>query len=135
MSRPEYFDGNFHILGNTLDDALKRLYEIKPSELKPDDLGVWSRLIDISKKINERTLALVGAASSKDKPLNKKAKKEYLEDLGNTCPYCGNDDCCKQDYSDIDGVESGDLEQRRSCDECGRKWIDVFKLIDIREIA
>jgi hypothetical protein len=54
---------------------------------------------------------------------------------------CREDDICHHcdheglDYGDIDGVEGGNLEQKVTCPECGKTWIDVFTLADQRELC
>lgn len=35
----------------------------------------------------------------------------------------------------MDAIESGDIEQKVTCPECGRSWLDVFILGDQRELA
>lgn len=38
------------------------------------------------------------------------------------------------DYSSFQVTDDGNVEQTVSCQECGRRWIDVFRLADVREI-
>lgn len=47
------------------------------------------------------------------------------------CPKCGNDSL---DFSDLDPVEDGNIEQRVSCPECGAHWQDVFVLAERHEL-
>lgn len=47
------------------------------------------------------------------------------------CPHCGFEEGL--DYDDFDPVEGGDLEQRVTCPSCGRRWTDVFALIERRD--
>ena len=50
------------------------------------------------------------------------------------CPYCGHDDV-DLDYRDLEPVEGGDVEQVVSCPGCGRRWKDVFRLAEVRELC
>ncbi len=50
--------------------------------------------------------------------------KEYLQQYGLVCPFCGS--------WDIEGgsmdFDWGEIAQRISCHECGETWTDVYKL-------
>ena len=39
------------------------------------------------------------------------------------------------EFGGLSPVENGDIEQEVKCLRCGRKWIDVFRLAEIREIV
>jgi hypothetical protein len=52
------------------------------------------------------------------------------------CHHCDYEDGL--DYEEIgpvEGVDGTDLEQRVSCPQCNKKWIDVFTLTDQRELG
>jgi hypothetical protein len=72
--------------------------------------------------------------------MSKAAKRRHIKsngcDVYDSCPYCKGDteEGMELDYGDVDAVESGDLEQTVTCLLCGRKWIDVFRLVDVREV-
>lgn len=73
------------------------------------------------------------------KPMTKAARKRHLQTSGSdVCPYCKAsiaDMCDAIDYGPPEPVEDGHLEQKAHCLTCGRKWIDIFRLVDIQEIA
>jgi hypothetical protein len=76
---------------------------------------------------------------SKDKPqpMTKAAMKRHIKTGGQECcPYCKADaDRCEMfDYEEPDFVEGGDIEQIVTCLNCGRKWQDVYRLVEVREI-
>jgi hypothetical protein len=58
-----------------------------------------------------------------------KQAKEYLEERGRACPFCGS--------GDIEGgsmnFEAGEIAQRISCHECSERWTDVYKLIAVAD--
>ena len=58
-------------------------------------------------------------------------KKNYISSGGNECPKCGS-----SEISPIYGFETDGTSAWRAveCDECGKRWNDVYKLIDIEEI-
>ncbi len=62
------------------------------------------------------------------KRLTDSQKKVYLKGGGVKCPFCGS--------TDITGgfveIEEGGAFQKVSC-PCGRSWIDVYSLVDIKE--
>jgi transcriptional regulator NrdR family protein len=70
------------------------------------------------------------------KQLGKAVKKRHIQSGGmEVCPFCKANVEEVVVYGSLDPVENGDIEQRAECNECGRRWIDVFRLIDIREIC
>jgi hypothetical protein len=53
---------------------------------------------------------------------------------GDVCPYCTSENGL--DYEgEISPLEDGHLEQDVGCLSCGRRWTDVFALIERRERA
>ncbi len=69
------------------------------------------------------------------KPMTMAAKKRHIESAGvKECPYC------RADFNtftcgELMPVESGSIEQETSCGKCGRRWKDVFQLVDVRELS
>lgn len=58
-------------------------------------------------------------------------KEKYIENNGHTCPYCGGDD--------LESISAGEYEymsvlQKTICLQCGKRWIDIYRLHDIEEI-
>jgi hypothetical protein len=53
--------------------------------------------------------------------------KEYLEQRGLACPFCGS--------WDIEGgsmdFDAGEIAQRISCHKCHERWTDIYKLAAI----
>lgn len=64
-----------------------------------------------------------------------KRRKKHIETAGSAgCPYCGA--AVKNiDYSNLEPVEDGDVEQECECRNCGNRWKDVFRLVEVRELA
>lgn len=61
--------------------------------------------------------------------MNPKKAKQYLEQRGRVCPFCGS--------WDIEGgsmnFEAGEIAQRVSCHKCGEVWTDVYKLAAVAD--
>ena len=55
--------------------------------------------------------------------------KKYIEGGGVSCPHCGS--------QDIEGgfveIVSGEAWQDVTCNHCGKKWTDIYKLKSIEE--
>ena len=55
--------------------------------------------------------------------------KEYLEQRGLACPFCGS--------RDIEGgsmdFEAGEIAQRISCLACNEQWTDVYQLVAVAD--
>lgn len=62
--------------------------------------------------------------------LTEKQKSEYLEDVGNICPFCQSNDL---QCSRIE-VDSGGAGQDIECGGCGATWTDLYTLSDIVNI-
>lgn len=61
----------------------------------------------------------------------RKQKKEYYKTKNSVCLYCGN-----KNVTALMSLDLGDgrtAEQEIGCDDCGRMWKDVYKLIDVLE--
>jgi len=61
--------------------------------------------------------------------MKREKAKEYLEQHGLVCPFCGS--------WDIEGgsmdFDSGEIAQRISCHECNEQWTDVYKLAAVAD--
>jgi formate dehydrogenase maturation protein FdhE len=55
--------------------------------------------------------------------------KEYLEQRGLACPFCGSWDI----EGDSMDFEAGEIAQRISCHECNEQWTDVYKLAAVAD--
>lgn len=90
--------------------------------------GLSAALVEIEESNQVRTAVALTPA----------AKKHRLKHPYSTvCPFCGEDDELGDnlDYQDLDPVEDGSIEQKVSCNNCGRAWMDVFTLSDVRELS
>jgi hypothetical protein len=72
-----------------------------------------------------------------DKPLSKASKKYHIKTGGEECcPFCKTDvDMMSMDWKEPDPVEGGDFEQEVKCLKCNRRWINVYRLVDMRELC
>lgn len=56
-----------------------------------------------------------------------KYKEQYIRSKGITCPFCGGDS--------IEGgfveIDAGNAFQEIACNQCGSRWQDVYKLVDM----
>ena len=66
----------------------------------------------------------------KGRKMTKKQKQKYLKDY-NHCPKCGSDNIS----SDRLEADSGCAWANVKCDSCGFTWQDIYKLVDIEEMA
>ena len=61
--------------------------------------------------------------------LTDEQKKAYLQNGGNRCPDCRN--------QDIEGghisIDPGVAWQPVKCNACYKRWVDIYKLIDVEE--
>ena len=61
--------------------------------------------------------------------MDTKKAKQYLEQRGCMCPFCGS--------WDIEGgsmdFEAGEIAQRISCHRCNEQWTDVYKLAAVAD--
>ena len=62
--------------------------------------------------------------------ISEESKKKYITGGGNRCPFCGSEN-----------IESGiiefetDISAPVGCNECGKEWIDYYRLADVQEVA
>jgi len=58
--------------------------------------------------------------------LTEKQKEEYLKD-SSVCPFCKS--------SNIEGgpveINGNEADQRVSCNECNKSWIDIYTLTEV----
>ena len=59
--------------------------------------------------------------------LTEKKKQNYIDMDGNICPYCESSDIERGERNTGCGVHT----QATSCNECGKKWTDVYKLVSV----
>lgn len=83
-----------------------------------------------------RTLVLEAVPAPNPGQMTDAAKKHHIETAGqDCCPYCTADANEKVEWEDYSPVESGDIQQIAECMVCGRRWQDVFRLIDVNELC
>ena len=63
------------------------------------------------------------------------AKRRHLETGGRSVAPTARSDADNLEYEDLSQVENGLIEQRVRCTKCSRRWMDVFALTDVRELA
>ncbi len=61
--------------------------------------------------------------------MNPERAKEYLEQHGLVCPFCGSWDIAGGSMD----FDSGEIAQRISCHECNERWTDVYKLAAVAD--
>lgn len=71
--------------------------------------------------------------------MTRAARRRHLRTGGEVeCPYCRGrveSDPDLLDYGDgPEPVDGGNLESKVRCTACGREWVDVFVLADVREV-
>lgn len=54
-------------------------------------------------------------------------KKRYLEIGGVRCLFCNSRDIEAQPFQ----AEAGDVWTKVTCNACGKKWTDVYRLVDV----
>lgn len=64
------------------------------------------------------------------KKLTQKRKKAYVKNGGVKCPYCKAETTLEGGFIEVD---AGGCWQAISCPSCGKRWTDVYKLVDIEE--
>src|SRR5216684_3541053 len=55
--------------------------------------------------------------------------KEYLEQGGLACPFCGSWDIAGGSMD----FDAGEIAQRISCPKCNEQWTDVYKLAAVAD--
>ena len=61
--------------------------------------------------------------------MNPEKAKQYLEQRGSTCPFCGSWDIAGGSMN----FEAGEIAQSVSCHKCGELWVDVYKLAAVAD--
>lgn len=70
------------------------------------------------------------------KPMSKAAKRRRIREGGDSpCPYCGNEETDEFDYGETEPEKGGTFIQKVGCPNCGRRWEDEYRLIDVHELA
>lgn len=71
------------------------------------------------------------------KPMTKAARKRHLQTAGQECcPFCKvENDPDTIECEDLNPVEDGEIEQIVKCLVCGRRWMDVFRLVEVKELT
>jgi hypothetical protein len=59
--------------------------------------------------------------------LSYRAKQDYIETGGNSCPFCGSEDI-EGGFINTDSCYSW---QKVKCNECEKRWKDIYTLTDI----
>jgi C4-type Zn-finger protein len=57
-------------------------------------------------------------------------KKAYLQSEGSICPYCSSKNITGHQF----GYEGMNIWQSVICEECGKEWTDVYKLVDVEPL-
>jgi hypothetical protein len=77
---------------------------------------------------------LLELTSDKTKPMTKTAWKHHIATGGqDCCPFCQSEYVDDISCYEIVTLEDGGLEQKSHCYNCGRAWIDIFTLTDVRD--
>ena len=86
-------------------------------------------LIEKAKQyIEEHSIKQAVSPEPEQGGLTPEQKQKYLKDGGLDCPYCGSTNLDTKGFgADDEGSETVE------CLDCHRKWIDDWKLIDVRE--
>jgi len=61
--------------------------------------------------------------------IDEKIKKQYMDCNGQHCPWCDSIDINMKDTYFDDAGAYGDCE----CENCGKKWRDIYTLTDMVE--
>ncbi len=64
----------------------------------------------------------------------KKQNKEYLHKHGTHCPYCDGTDISQRLQDSTKDSPPDELTPQVTCENCGKVWIEVYKLIGIEKI-
>jgi len=69
--------------------------------------------------------------------MTKAARRRHIQNGGQQeCPYCKVEiDIDTVECGELDPVEDGDIEQTVKCLKCGRRWMDVFRLVEVHELC
>lgn len=77
------------------------------------------------------------------KPMTKASRKHHIKTNGqDCCPYCKVEiDMETVDYNEFEPIEDGIVcgalaaTQKATCLCCGRKWMDIYQLVDVEELG
>jgi hypothetical protein len=61
--------------------------------------------------------------------MNPEKAKQYLEQRGRLCPFCGSWDI----QGGSTNFEAGEIAQTISCHKCDEMWTDVYKLAAVAD--
>lgn len=106
----------------SLNDDINRRFEIIEDTGNTVICGVPDFAKRFTKK-NEQEKALTF--------LNKGIKR-HVKEGGIDCVYCGSDHLILEDPTMDDEDDVNELHQDVTCEMCGEKWTDVYKLVDVR---
>ncbi len=65
--------------------------------------------------------------------LTEEQKAKYLEKDGSECPYCGGTDLVP-DPSEVFPDENNSRACIIECENCCKKWLEIYSLVKIQEI-
>jgi len=57
--------------------------------------------------------------------------ERYVENNGMVCLYCGSDDLSGSEIN----YGNAELTQEVACFGCGRQWIEIYKLVSVKEVS
>ncbi len=66
-------------------------------------------------------------------------KKQYLEECASLCPFCGQSEA-HSIYRErpigvyLEGEKTPEIEVLSRCGSCSKKWVEFYKLYDVKEI-
>jgi transposase-like protein len=58
------------------------------------------------------------------------SSEEYKRSLGTQCPYCESRNLEDEAPSEFTGT--GDIETKVTCEDCGKSWLEVYRLAGFR---
>lgn len=61
-------------------------------------------------------------------PISKKEKARHIASPSH-CPHCESDDIVGDAFEGDFNIAS----QRVTCSKCGRRWVDVYRLVDVED--
>lgn len=65
--------------------------------------------------------------------LTKQDKRNHIKNCGKFCPFCNSDNNIS--YNEFSYIfNSLEVEQKAKCEDCGQKWVDIFRLVDVYKI-
>ena len=64
--------------------------------------------------------------------MDKIKKKEYIKSGGTICPFCDSNNIGAVTEIEQDEIVISQLMQ---CNDCGKRWEDIYKLHNIKEVV